>query len=182
MAEPIKQRAPQPASDITDHRAPPFVPSHRASIAHLRHMSIISRSPPVMSNSQNGSRNPSQSHASVASVAPGHWRNLFYIEPSDDVGACCLAFWLPCVSYGQTDYRVKHPKSKKSVVNLGPRETAEQTESSRRSSQPSQPPSFDTVIDDDKLRKSCEQAGCNEMCCVYAMAVCLTPVCQGKTL
>jgi hypothetical protein len=193
MAEPIKQRAPPPASDTRDPRAIHFVPSHRASIVHLRHKSIISRGPPVMSNSHNGSRNPSQSHASVAPVAAGRWRNLFCIEPSDDVRACCLAFWLPYMSYGQTDYRVKRPKSQNPVENLSPQETAEQTEISRQSShqqppswqqssKPSQPPSYDTAIDDDELRKVCKHAGCNEMCLVYALAAGMTPVCQGKTL
>jgi len=193
MAEPIKKRAPQPASYTRDPRAPPFVPSHRASIVHLRHKSIISRGPPAMSNPRSVSRNSSLSHASVASVAAGRWRNLFCIEPSDDVGACCLAFWLPCMSYGQTDYRVKRPKSQNPVENLGPQETAEQTEISRRSShqqppssqqlsKPSQLPSDDTAIDDDELRKSCKQAGCNQMCFVYVLAGWLTCVCQGKTL
>jgi hypothetical protein len=189
MAGPINHRTPQPASDTRDPRVPPFVPSHRASIVHLRHMSIISRNPPVMSNSQNGSRNSSQSHVSVD---PGRWRNLFCIEPSDDAGACCLAFWVPYMSYAQTHWKVKRADTLKSVLSYGPQETAEQTESSRRSShqqppssrrssQPSQPPSYDTDIDND-VSKSCAEKGCNEMCCFYAMAAWCTPILQGKTL
>jgi hypothetical protein len=189
MAGPIKHRAPQPASDTRDPRVPPFVPSHRASIVHLRHKSIISRNPPVMSNSQNGSRNSSQSHASDT---PGRWRSLFCIEPSDDVGACCLAFWFPPMSYAQTAWKLKPGDSLQSVVNFGPQETAEQTPSSRRSShqqppssrrssQPSQPPSYDTVIDDDKPKTWAEK-GCNDMCVVYWLAAWMTPICQGKTL
>ena len=178
MAAPIKHRAPQPASDTRDPRVPPFVPSHRASIVHLRHKSIIPRNLPVMSNSQNGSRNSSQSYAFDA---PGRWRSLFCIEPSDDVGACCLAFWFPPMSYAQTAWKLKPGDSLQSVVNFGPQETAEQTPSSRRSSQPSQPPSYDTVIDDDEPNSWAEK-GCNDMCVVYWLAAWMTPICQGKTL
>jgi hypothetical protein len=178
MAGRIEQRALQPASDTRDSRAPPFVPSHRASIVHLRHMSIISRNPPEMSNSQNGSRNSSQSHVSDAT---GRWRSLFCIEPEDDVGACCLAFWIPPMTYGQTSCKIKQGDSLKSVVNFGPQETAEQTACSRRSSQPSQPPIYDTVIDDD-VRKSCAEMGCNDECVIFWLAAWCTPFCQGKTL
>jgi hypothetical protein len=132
----------------------------------------------VMSNSQNGSRNSSQSHASDT---PGRWRSLFCIEPSDDVGACCLAFWIPPMSYAQTAWKVNRADSLRSVVNFGQQETAEQTPSSRRSSQPSQPPSYDTVIDDDKPKTWAEK-GCNDMCVVYWLAAWMTPICQGKTL
>jgi hypothetical protein len=131
-----------------------------------------------MSNSQNGSRNSSQSHASDT---PGRWRSLFCIEPSDDVGACCLAFWIPPMSYAQTAWKVNRADSLRSVVNFGQQETAEQTPSSRRSSQPSQPPSYDTVIDDDKPKTWAEK-GCNDMCVVYWLAAWMTPICQGKTL
>jgi len=35
------------------------------------------------------------------------WMAKLCVEPSSDVGTCCLGFWLPCVLYGKIDERLQ---------------------------------------------------------------------------
>ena len=156
MAGPMKDSPSQPVSDTGNPRAPPFVPSHRASIVQPRHKSIISRNPPVMSNSQNVSPNGSQSYSSPG--LDSQWRNQLWVEPADDVGPCCLAVWLPCVTYAQTAWKIKRGDGFKSVLTYSPRETAEQAASSRHSSIQQQPSNQASISQDSKSAAEC---GCN---------------------
>jgi hypothetical protein len=158
----MNDRTSQLESDIRDPRAVTFIPSHRASIVQLRHKSIISRTQPAMSTSQNTSRNGSQTCSSQE--LDGHWRNLWCVEPSDDVGSCCLAFWVPWVSYGQTAWKVKRGNALKCAWSFGPQETAA---SSRHSSIQQQSSNQTSISQDEPESKSSAECGCNNHCLIF---------------
>lgn len=108
-----------PQQTLIQLQAATFIPIHldsisldqrrttpRASIAMAQHRQVVS--------AYNATLPPSTQHEIESQGESGaenqpynDWMTTFCAEPSNDVNTCCLGWWMPCVLYGKTHWRLK---------------------------------------------------------------------------
>jgi len=108
-----------PQQEAIQSRAATLIPIHRESIS-LNQSHITPRASITMAQQRQGmnaynvtlpplAQPQTDPHGEKGAESRPYngWMTKFCDEPPDDVNTCCIGFWIPCVLYGKTHWRLK---------------------------------------------------------------------------